>query len=130
MTAATKIRTLIGGGQVFFCPGCNESHALNQNGRVIWSYNGDPSSPTFTPSLLMTSGHYVQGQEGKPCWCTYNATAKRKAPVSCVRCHSFVTAGRIQFLGDCSHALAGQTVDIPAWPHAPNTYGGIEEEAP
>ncbi len=34
----------------------------------------------------------------------------------CVRCHTFITDGRIQFLGDCSHKLAGQTVDLPAWP--------------
>jgi hypothetical protein len=31
-------------------------------------------------------------------------------------CHSFVTDGRIQFLNDCTHPLAGQTVDIPEWP--------------
>ena len=31
-------------------------------------------------------------------------------------CHTFVTDGRIQFLGDCTHALAGQTVDLPDWP--------------
>ena len=31
-------------------------------------------------------------------------------------CHSFVTDGLIQFLGDCTHALAGQTVDMPPWP--------------
>ena len=30
-------------------------------------------------------------------------------------CHSFVTDGRIQFLGDCTHKLAGQTVDLPDW---------------
>jgi hypothetical protein len=28
-------------------------------------------------------------------------------------CHSFVTDGRIQFLNDCTHSLAGQTVDLP-----------------
>ena len=28
-------------------------------------------------------------------------------------CHSFVTDGRIQFLADSNHALAGQTVDLP-----------------
>ena len=28
-------------------------------------------------------------------------------------CHSFVTDGRIQFLADCTHPLAGQTVDLP-----------------
>lgn len=30
-------------------------------------------------------------------------------------CHSFVTDGCIQYLGDCTHRLAGQTVDLPAW---------------
>ncbi len=30
-----------------------------------------------------------------------------------VRFHSFVVDGHIQFLGDCTHELAGQTVDIP-----------------
>lgn len=27
-------------------------------------------------------------------------------------CHSFVTDGKIQFLSDCTHDLAGQTVDM------------------
>lgn len=31
-------------------------------------------------------------------------------------CHSFVTDGRIQFLSDCTHSLAGQTVDLPEMP--------------
>lgn len=26
-----------------------------------------------------------------------------------------VRGGRIEFLGDCTHALAGQTVDLPVW---------------
>jgi hypothetical protein len=33
-------------------------------------------------------------------------------------CHSFVVDGRIQFLGDCTHHLAGQTVDLPPWPYS------------
>ena len=28
---------------------------------------------------------------------------------------SYVEAGRIRFLDDCTHALAGKTVDLPAW---------------
>jgi hypothetical protein len=28
-------------------------------------------------------------------------------------CHSFVRDGRIEFLSDCTHRLAGQTVDLP-----------------
>ena len=27
-------------------------------------------------------------------------------------CHSFVREGKIEFLGDCTHALKGQTVDL------------------
>ncbi|MHC8396108.1 hypothetical protein ACYZT8_21075 [Pseudomonas sp. LB3P93] len=30
-------------------------------------------------------------------------------------CHSFVIDGCIQFLGDCTHELASQTVDLPEW---------------
>jgi hypothetical protein len=37
------------------------------------------------------------------------------APGQPVVCHSFVTDGRIQFLEDCTHELAGQTVDLPEW---------------
>lgn len=25
-------------------------------------------------------------------------------------------AHRVKYLGDCTHALAGQTVDLPPWP--------------
>jgi hypothetical protein len=42
-------------------------------------------------------------------------------------CHYFIRAGKIEFCGDSPHNLAGQTVDLPDWPYAPNTYGGIEE---
>lgn len=41
-------------------------------------------------------------------------------------CHSFVTAGRIQFLGDSTHALAGQTVDVPDWSEAMAAMHGDE----
>jgi len=39
----------------------------------------------------------------------------KRYPGADVVCHSFVTDGRIQFLGDCTHTLAGQTVDLPDW---------------
>jgi hypothetical protein len=53
-----------------------------------WDFNGDYEKPTFSPSLLCTG---------------------RK------RCHSFVRDGNIQFLSDCDHDLAGQTVPILPW---------------
>jgi hypothetical protein len=111
---ATIIRALVGGGQVFYCPGCQCTHAVNsaKNG-PRWTYNNNADSPTFTPSILVTTK-----------WSANDRADKDDV------CHSFVTAGRIQFLGDCTHALAGQTVELPAWPYAPNTYGGIEDETP
>jgi hypothetical protein len=89
-------------------------HVLRVSGPNAWSFNGDINSPTLQPSVLFQSGHYAPDRinTGK-CWCTYNAEhPEQKKPFICVRCHSFVTNGKIQFLGDCTHAMAGQTVDL------------------
>lgn len=63
-----------------------------------WSFNGNYERPTFQPSVLVTYDGPDAGQDGAP-------------PAVC---HSFVTDGQIQFLGDCTHALAGQTVPLVA----------------
>lgn len=113
-----------GPGRVaFWCPGCECTHqipvAAQQTG-AAWSYNENPASPTFSPSILMRTGHYIPSEQGKRCWCDYNreqiAAGKEPAGFECGVCHSFVTDGRIQFLSDCTHALAGQTVDLPEYP--------------
>jgi hypothetical protein len=99
----------------FRCPGCKDRfHEVRITGPNSWGWNGSLESPTFTSSVLMTSGHY--GSSSPTCWCTYNA-AHPDDPSSfiCERCHSFVRDGKIQFLADCSHSLAGQTVEIPDW---------------
>jgi len=83
------------GYTLFFCPGCERPHAVGVKGPGAWGYNGDAERPTFTPSVG------VNMDRGAP-----------DAPL----CHSFVTGGRIQFLTDSDHALAGQTVDLPDWP--------------
>jgi hypothetical protein len=113
-----KLRGLDGGRVAFACPGCDEMHqvAVREDGNrqgPIWGYNGNPDAPTFTPSVLVKSGHYCSGQSGKDCWCTYEERFGEKPPAKCFVCHSFVRDGRIQFLGDCTHALAGQTVELP-----------------
>ena len=77
----------------FFCPGCNRTHVIDEK----WSFNGDHDRPTFRASVLVTYNGPDAGTDGAP-------------PAVC---HSFVTDGRIEFLGDCTHALAGQTVDLP-----------------
>lgn len=109
----SKIRNMIGGGQIFFCPGCRSTHCVNLKGwRAHWSYNNDPDKPTFSPSILVTYDGVDTGDD--------DALPER--------CHSFVCDGMIQFLGDCTHDLKGQTVEIPEWPYAPGTYGGIDED--
>lgn len=89
--------TLLG----FRCPGCASTHYIQHGAEdgPNWSWNGNLEKPTFTPSVLVTYPGKDAGQDGAP-------------PAVC---HSFVTDGRIQYLGDCTHVLAGQTVDLPPW---------------
>lgn len=87
-------------GKLFFgCPGCNMVHGLNVlNGQTpSWTWNGDVERPTFSPSVLVKYPWKMMVNGGR----------------EQVTCHSFVREGRIEFLGDCTHALAGQTVDLP-----------------
>lgn len=86
---------------LFWCPGCDSVHRINVEGdQPLWSWDGDVNNPTFSPSILVTYSGSDAGQE--------DALPER--------CHSFVRAGQIEFLGDSTHALSGQTVSIPDWP--------------
>lgn len=82
---------------MFYCAGCKMAHKVNvgDGSGPRWGYNGNAEKPTFTPSVLVT---WNQRHEPRVC-------------------HTFVTDGRIQYLNDCTHALAGQTIDLPnfAW---------------
>lgn len=71
-------------GWVIHCPACGFAHVFDSR----WQFNGDQDKPTFTGSML------VHKSNTNP------------------RCHSFVKDGQIQFLGDCTHSLAGQTVKL------------------
>lgn len=73
---------------VWWCPGCDEVHTAPLD---RWTWNGSLDAPTLSPSVL-----YPEAK----------------------RCHCFVREGRIQFLSDCKHPLAGQTVAMvmpPEW---------------
>jgi hypothetical protein len=83
---------------LFECPGCKQMHRVivkwgSKSGRTEpeWSFNGSLDRPTFSPSLLVQ----------------WNSPDKNFV------CHSFIRDGQIQFLNDCTHALAGKTVDLP-----------------
>ena len=106
-----KIHDTPDGRYTFRCPGCGDTHTVSDN----WSFNKDYDKPTFSPSILVRCGHYVPGHEDQ-CWCKFYAERPDEKPVfECYQCHSFVADGKIQFLSDCSHKLAGQTVEIPDW---------------
>lgn len=105
----------------FWCPGCKTTHAVGVEDGCRgqrWGYNGNPERPTFTPSVLIyTSRPTEAGKQMVRAWQAAGSVgAPPKIPMEqFTLCHSFVTDGRIQFLGDCAHALAGQTVDLPDW---------------
>jgi len=114
MSALSPIlRSLEGGMVAFWCPGCDEAHAIpvstgpKEAGR--WGYNGNPDHPTFSPSILVTGTRPITDAEHA------RIMAGEKITPEPQRCHSFVCDGQIQFLGDCTHKLAGQTVPLPEW---------------
>jgi len=120
MSALSRIlRDTDNNGMMFWCPGCKTSHRI-QHGEGTgprWGWNGSTDKPTFTPSVLVRTGHYVPGHQPGTCWCTYNAEHPDEPdPFTCQVCHSFVTDGHIQFLSDCTHSLAGQNVPLPDFP--------------
>lgn len=71
---------------LFMCPACGWVHGFDKT----WSFNGDLVSPTVTPSLKVTGGGIGT-------------------------CHFFITGGNLHFCDDSSHALKGETVEIPVW---------------
>lgn len=102
------LRTLGDGLVGFWCAGCSEMHMVNTDAsdRPAWGFNGNYEVPTFTPSILVTGVRRPTDDE-----CDRIMAGEKIEPTPRV-CHSFVTDGRIQFLGDCTHALAGQTVAL------------------
>ena len=74
---------------LYFCKGCGYEHAfaLRKDGGNH-DFNMDLDNPTVSPSLLQ---NFAPGP----------------------RCHSFIRNGKIQYLADCEHHLAGQTIELP-----------------
>jgi hypothetical protein len=80
---------------LFWCRGCGCHHSYdvrNDGNRPSWTFNGDLERPTFAPSLFYPDRV----------------------------CHLFLVNGEIQYLGDCTHHLAGQTVPLLSFTEAPD----------
>lgn len=85
----------------FRCPGCGRNHSIQSGAEdgPNWQWDGSKEAPTFSPSVLVTYEGKDAGQNGAPY----------------AICHSFVRSGKIEYLGDCTHPLRGQTVPLPDW---------------
>lgn len=78
------------GRLIFWCPGCKSTHQVDDK---IWTYNDNAEKPTLSPSVLARSARRKPGE-----W----------------RCHFYMRDGKLEYLADCTHDLAGQTVDMIA----------------
>jgi hypothetical protein len=109
-----KLRRIAGGQIVFWCPGCKDRHVID----ATWRITGPDDKPTVSPSVLVTSGHYLSRHKpGDQCWCTWaERHPEQPAPFKCRRCHLFVRDGQLVLLSDCTHELAGQTVPMQDLP--------------
>jgi hypothetical protein len=93
------------GGYMHWCPACESFHMIAveeplENG-ARWTFDGKLDAPTFSPSVNIA-------------FTGLDRATKQVVPKG--RCHYFLRAGQLQFCGDCSHALAGQTVPLPEIP--------------
>lgn len=98
---AAKLHKIVDCYFVFWCPGCEMSHAVPTKGYprdCVWEWNGSVDSPTFNPSIRVRQPRYEGDTE-------YTHV-----------CHSFVRDGKIMYLTDSTHMYAGKTIDLPVWP--------------
>lgn len=108
---SAKLRSQEGGLVAYWCQGCESCHSIRVNAtdRPSWTWDGNVDAPTFSPSVLVTyDGSDVGIDDAPP-----------------ERCHTFIRGGMVEFLGDSTHALAGQTLPLPDWPYAEGEYGGV-----
>lgn len=75
------------------CPGCKGGHGVPVVGGRAWGWNQSLENPTLTPSVLIFE-HERHEAPNQP------------------RCHCFIRDGKIEFLTDCTHELAGQTLEM------------------
>lgn len=94
-------------GLSFYCNGCKQTHTVNFHPSNQWQFNDDIEKPTLTPSVLVKYRHPKGYSNDNPAPLGYDGEYVTDI------CHSFVTDGNIQYLSDCTHELAGQTIELP-----------------
>jgi len=98
-----KIKKSAGDRYLFQCPACNQLHFINSS----WDFNGNYDRPTINPSILVRGTKPTSDEEAERIM-----RGEKIKPIPHV-CHSFIRDGTINYLGDCTHNLAGKTVELP-----------------
>lgn len=95
-------------GYTWYCPACDEPHPLPDG----WSFDGNLEQPTFSPSFRHSGKQriIVNGL-----WTGEWLRNDNNEALDWV-CHYIVTAGQVAYCGDCTHAMAGQTIPMPPLP--------------
>lgn len=99
------------GRLIFYCQGCQMLHGVNDR----WIFNGSFENPTFSPSILVNGTKMTEkGLTEYNEWCEAGYPNRNGEPFDNMKtiCHSFVRNGKIQYLNDCTHKLAGKTIDL------------------
>lgn len=74
---------------LYQCSGCGYEHAFSLKSEGGYhEFNLDLEFPTVSPSLVQ---NFTPGK----------------------MCHSFIRNGKIEYLNDCFHHLAGHTIELP-----------------
>ena len=110
------LRSQAGGRVAWWCPGCDAPHAITVEGPSAWTWDRNAETPTFSPSVLTTGTRMTV--EGEAMLARGESPTDGRYPSVETRCHSFMKGGQMEFLSDCTHALAGQTVPISRWPES------------
>lgn len=95
------------GGYGRWCEGCGNGHEINvdspNSSGAKWTFDGNFARPTFAPSINMKVNTPDMGGHYQP-------------DIKSTVCHYFIRSGQIQYLPDCTHALAGKTIELPDIP--------------
>lgn len=119
----SKVLRVRGPKATYYCQGCDMVHMINvePNGaEPVWTWDGSMDHPTFGPSVLVrwetrsekarevSKAFYDQHGD----YPTLEQVPYDKKHV----CHTFIRGGLVEFLSDCTHQHAGQTLPLPPLP--------------
>jgi hypothetical protein len=97
-----KIKEASPGYFMMYCPGCENLHAFGES----WGFNKDFDDKPDVQGSLLTHPTRVRN----------------------ITCHLFIRHGKIQYLTDSTHSLAGTTIDLPEIPKSRYIFHDEEEE--